>query len=102
MPIAKIAAVAALLGAGLILGGCVEVPVHLSDDFGVSVKQDVAAHIADPDAHYTGDPAPGATGTRVEMAQDRYNKGKVTPPASTSTSSASTGGGSGGSGGSPQ
>src|SRR5438034_3038135 len=93
MPFAKHAAVAALLGAGLLLSGCAETQAHLSDDFGIAVKQDVAAQIADPDARYVGDPAPGSSGSRVGSAQARYKSGRVLRPASTSTSSSSSGGG---------
>lgn len=88
-------------GAVFALGGCTETRLRLSPDFGESVKQDVMAQTADPDAHYDGVPGPGSSGQRAASAQDRYNKGQVTPPAATSTSSATAGGGgSGGQGGS--
>ncbi|WP_374575611.1 hypothetical protein [Phenylobacterium sp.] len=68
--------------AGLGLSGCVTAPEHLTSDFGVALRQDLAAQIADPDARYTGDPAPGSDGARVGLAQDRYAKGKVVAPTS--------------------
>ncbi len=78
------------LGAALALSGCVQ--THLGQDFGVAIHQDIAAQVADPDAHYVGSPAPGSDGSRVALAQDRYQKGKVTPPVATaSTIGASTG-----------
>lgn len=83
----------ALLG----LGGCVESQVYLSPDYGQAVRQDVAAQIADPDAHYKGVPRPGSDPARVALAQDRYVKGKVIEPATTSTSSAVSNSGGGGS-----
>ena len=94
--------VAVLLAAGA-LGGCYS-QTRLSPDFGVAVRQDVSASIADPDAHYAGVPQPGSSPERVSLAQRRYATGRVIPPASTGTSSASTGGGGdsgGGGGGAP-
>ncbi len=88
-----------VIGAAFALGGCTETRLRLSPDFGEAVKQDIIAQTADPDARYDGVPGAGSSGQRTAAAQDRYNKGQVTPPASTSTSSA-TAGGSGGQGGS--
>ena len=76
--------------------------MRLAPDFGVAVRQDVAAQIADPDAQYAGVPAPASDGTRAGLALTRYKTGKVIQPVSTSTSQVSTGGGSGGGGGGPQ
>jgi hypothetical protein len=86
-----------LLAAGG-LSGC-ESDLRISKDYGVAVRQDVAAQIADPDAHYTGVPQPGSDSTKVASAQQRYVSGHVIQPASTSTSTVSTGGGGGGGGG---
>lgn len=83
--VAKIAVLAVLaLGADMVLSGCVQ--EHLSQDFGAAVRQDIAAQISDPDAHYVGTPAPGSGGSRVALAQDRYQKGKVIPPAAATAS----------------
>jgi hypothetical protein len=101
MRYAKRAAIAALLGAASLLSGCVTPVEHLGYDFGSAVKEDALAQVADPDAHYTGDPAPGAIGTRVGLAQDHYNTGTVIKPVSTSTQSGG-GGGGGSSGSSPR
>src|ERR1700692_4352932 len=98
--LAKSLIVAAVVGAAMATSGCVQSRMNLSDDYGQSLRQHVAAQVADPDARYGGLPAPGAHGHRVGLALDRYNRNAVTPPASTSTSSAG-GGGSGGSGGPP-
>ena len=101
---ARFAAVAATVGAGLLLASCEESHLRLSPDFGVAVRQDVAGQIADPDARYAGVPAPASDGSRVGLAQARYKADRVIQPASTSTSqvSAGGGGGSGGGGGGPQ
>jgi hypothetical protein len=94
-----IATLSAVLGASLLLGGCMS---RLRDqaDFGDAARQDRAAQIADPDAHYAGVPGPGANGLRVDAAQERYVKGTVIQPAQTQTSSAMAGSGSSGGSGS--
>jgi hypothetical protein len=84
MRFAKLAPVSAVLG--LALGGCMVSQPHLSSDFGSAVRQDVMAQIADPDARYKGDPAPGSDGARVGAAQERYRTGKVIPPAASGAS----------------
>jgi hypothetical protein len=89
--------VAVLLAAGA-LGGCYS-QTRLSPDYGVAVRQNVTAAIADPDARYTGDPQPGSNTERVSIAQRRYVAGRVIPPAATTTSSVTSGGGGGDSGG---
>jgi len=72
----------------------------LSDDFGVAERQDLAAQVADPDARYRGIPTPGSNGIRQGIAQSRYVRDAVIPPATTSTSSIPvTGGGGDNSGG---
>jgi hypothetical protein len=90
-------AVAALLLSGL--GGCVESRLRQSNDFGVAVRQDVAAQIADPDAQYRGNPAPASDGERAAVATTRYSHDAVTPPvaASTQTAVGSAGASAGGS-----
>jgi hypothetical protein len=80
------------LGVSLLLGGCVQSRLRDQADFGESVRQDRAAQIADPDAHYAGVPGPGSNGLRVDAAQERYVKGAVIQPAQTQTSSVSAGG----------
>lgn len=91
----RLIAVAALLAGAATLGGCIET-TRLSPDYGEAVRQNVAAQVADPDAHYAGTPAPGSNGARVGLAQDRYEKGKVIPPSDTGASSITVGGSSGG------
>lgn len=80
----------ASLAAGLLLSACTQSSLRLQPDFGVAVRQDLAAQIADPDAHYTGVPAPGSDGSRVSLAQTRYQTGNVIPPAAISSNSSST------------
>jgi hypothetical protein len=97
---ARSLAVVGLCGAAASLSACAVSRMHLSDDSGVAVRQDIVAQVADPDAMYKGLPAPGAQGLRVDAAQGRYDSGQVIEPASTSTSTVRVGGGQGGNGGS--
>jgi hypothetical protein len=64
--------------------------MRISPDFGTAVQQDVAAQIADPDARYAGTPAPGSDGTRVGLAQGRYQTDTVIQPSTTTASGASS------------
>jgi hypothetical protein len=90
--ITRAALVTLVVGLGLGLSACTESRLHLSDDFGSAVRQDLVAQIADPDATYRGLPVPGGSGERVALAQRRYVTGKVIPPMATTTSSISLGG----------
>lgn len=82
MSLPKSLLIPALLALGL--SGCVESRVHLSQDFGLAVRQNEVAQIADPDARYPADPI--ADGARVGLAQQRYRTGLTIPPATTSAS----------------
>jgi hypothetical protein len=94
---------AAVIAASLLAAGCADSRMHLSDDFGAAYKQDTMAQIANPDAKYKGDPAPGSNGVRVAAGQDRYVNGKVIAPEAARAANVPTGGaGSAGSGSSPQ
>ena len=96
----RVVALGAAIGGAVLLGACAESRLRLSNDYGEAVRQDAAAQIADPDAHYAGTPAPGSNGQRVELAQKRYVTGKVLrPPAAGTTATLNTGGGGGGGGG---
>jgi len=81
--------IAAMLG----LSACaaqspVESEMRMSPDFGDAVRENLAAQIADPDPHYAGTVAPGASdGARIDLAQTRYQKNQVIPPSSTTASS---------------
>ena len=83
------------------LSACAQSSLRISPDFGNAVHQDLAAQIADPDAHYEGVPAPGSAASRVGLAQKRYNANQVIQPSSTTASSKASigqvdnGGGSG-------
>jgi type IV pilus biogenesis protein CpaD/CtpE len=92
---ARLARPAAVIGAALALSGCIESTLRIEPDFGVAVRQDAAAQIADPDAHYSGRPAPASDGSRTAIAQTRYRTDKVTPPPAPSTSQGGGGGGGG-------
>ena len=63
---------------------------RLSPDFGVAIRQDQAAQIANPDARYTGIPAPGSNGPRNALAESRYERNEVIPPTSLSSTVAIT------------
>jgi type IV pilus biogenesis protein CpaD/CtpE len=96
MSLAKIMMLTVALGG---LAGCVQSQKTLGSDFGVAVRQDVAAQIADPDARYPADTS--TDGARVGLAQDRYRTGKSIQP---STGTMTVGGSTGGAGasGAPQ
>src|SRR5437660_6022539 len=80
--------VAVAVLACLALSACAQSSLRLNPDFGRAVRQDVAAQIADPDAHYEGTPAPGSRGDRVELAQKRYQNNQVIQPSTTTASGA--------------
>ena len=95
--IARFAGAAAIVGAAIALSGCItESHLRLAPDFGVAVRQDVAAQIADPDARYAGVPSPAGNGPRMAHAVQRYEQGSVIQPATGGTSSGGGGGGGGG------
>jgi hypothetical protein len=79
-----------IAGLGLGLTACAQSQMRLSPDFGDAVNSDTVAQIADPDAHYAGIPAPGASGDRVDLAQTRYGKDQVIQPTSITASSAAS------------
>jgi hypothetical protein len=79
---------AACVGATLI-SACASY-ARLSPDFGVAVRQDEAAQIANPEARYVGVPAPGSNGQRSELAQTRYVRGQVTEPVAIGAASAAS------------
>ena len=81
------------------LSGCNQSSLRINPDFGRAVRQDVAAQIADPDAHYEGTPAPGSSGPRVGLAQKRYDSNTVVQPSTTTASSRTSVGGSADNGG---
>jgi hypothetical protein len=91
-----------LAGAGVLLASCADEGgldrEWRSMDFGRAVHEDMAAQIADPDAAYKGPPPP-ANGARTELAQKRYEAGKVIQPNAPSSLAQITGGGGGGGGG---
>jgi hypothetical protein len=73
---ARLAVCLAVLG----LSGCTQSTLRMAPEFGAAVRQDEAAQIADPDARYTGTPAPGSKGQRVGLAQKRYDTNQVVQP----------------------
>ena len=81
--------IATMLG----LSACAQNPtqseMRMSPDFGDAVRENLAAQIADPDPHYVGTIAPGASdGARIDLAQTRYQKNQVIQPSTTTASSA--------------
>ena len=83
----KLGTLAGCLTLALALSACAQSTLRLSPDFGNAVRQDLAAQIADPDARYMGVPDPGANGLRTGLAQQRYDRNQVIPPATTGTTS---------------
>jgi hypothetical protein len=82
-----------VLAPALFLGGCIQSELFMSPDFGVALRQDLAAQIAEPDARYAGTPAPGADGARAALAQSRYqNNNVIQPTTMTASGYAATGG----------
>ena len=74
------------------LVGCVQATT-VNPDFGVALRQNVAAQIADPAPRYDRTNPPASDGPRTALAQDRYQKGTVIAPQIETTSSAAGGGG---------
>ena len=79
-----------LSGIALVLSGCANTPydksrLRLADDFGVAVRQNIAAQIADPDAHYQGTVTPGTDGTIADVNGTRYLLHGVPQPGAQST-----------------
>ena len=92
----KIARPTLIIAAALGLSACAQNPtqseMRMSPDFGDAVRENLAAQIADPDAHYVGTLAPGASdGARIDLAQTRYQQNQVIQPSSTTASSRTTG-----------
>jgi len=73
------------------LTGCVQATT-VDPEFGVAVRQNIAAQIADPAPHYERDLPAASDGPRTALAQQRYQKGQVIPPETTSTSTVGSGG----------
>ena len=93
------------------LTACQQSSLRLDPEFGSAVRQDVAAQIADPDAHYEGIVTPGSAGRRVGLAQKHYDANQVIQPSTTTATTgarsgfdngSSGGGGAGASGGASQ
>lgn len=68
------------------LTGCVQGNT-VNPDFGVAVRQNIAAQIADPAPRYARTEPPASDGARTALAQQRYQKGTVIQPQLESTSS---------------
>lgn len=68
----------------LALAACAPQPT-ISPDFGASVRHNMAAQIINPEPRPAEAP-PGQDGARAQSAIERYRAGKVTKPASMSTS----------------
>jgi uncharacterized membrane protein YgcG len=94
MTAAKLGCLILCVGA-LALTGCTQSVLRLSPDFGVALRQDTKAQIADPDAHYVGTPAPGSNGQRAALAQQRYDQNQVVQPTQPATSSSNSSGNQG-------
>ena len=87
-----------ILFAGFLLTSCAHEagtrdmdPTDYRSAFGQSVRQNIAAQIANPEAPASD--AVTADGSRVTAAQQRYKADKVESPARTNTLRSGTGGG---------
>jgi hypothetical protein len=69
----------------MLVSGC-QSHIALSPDFGNATREDQAAQIANPNAHYAGYPQPGYDGQRAALGEKRYVTGKVIKPTVSSTS----------------
>ncbi|MES2255428.1 MAG: hypothetical protein V4559_10335 [Pseudomonadota bacterium] len=100
----KIARPILIAAAALGLCACAQNPtqseMRMSPDFGDALRENFAAQIADPDAHYAGTLAPGtSSGARIDLAQTRYQQNQVIQPSSTTASGQRSGGADNGSAG---
>ena len=87
----------ALLTIGLTalgLSGCVQGNT-VDPDFGVALRQNIAAQVADPAPRYLRADPPASDGARTALAQTRYEKGTVIAPVLQGTSTITSGGGGG-------
>ena len=75
------------------LAGCVQGNT-VNPDFGVALRQNIAAQVADPAPRYDRTNPPASDGKRTALAQDRYQKGQVIQPQAEATSSAVSSGAS--------
>lgn len=82
---------APLLLLALALSGCTPNDVTL----GGALKHNIAMQTVDPEPHYPGDIAPGASGAHGAKAIERYRKGEVKETVAIKTTSGSSGSGSG-------
>lgn len=97
-------ALTAVAGAACLLGGCAadsrsgNGPFTDSQfsDFGRSVRQDIAAQIADPDPAWKKDPSPASSGRRASLAQKRYQANSVLKSTTSTTTIGAQGSETGG------
>jgi type IV pilus biogenesis protein CpaD/CtpE len=68
------------------LAGCVQGNT-VDPDFGVALRQNIAAQIADPAPRYVNAEPAASDGARTALAQQRYQKGTVIQPQAEATSS---------------
>lgn len=78
--------------AALGLCGCAQQANMVDPDFGVALRQNIAAQVADPAPRYVRAEPPASDGSRTALAQQRYQKGQVIVPQAESTSSVGGGG----------
>lgn len=88
----------AALAAVVALSGCADARRDLSPGFGATVRANLAAQIADPEARYDRVRQPGGDGVRAALAASRYGKNQVIQPAQAATSSIESKGGAKGPG----
>ena len=73
------------------LSACVQATT-VDPEFGVALRQNIAAQVADPAPRYERTAPPASDGPRTALAQQRYEKGDVIQPAATATTNVAGGG----------
>jgi type IV pilus biogenesis protein CpaD/CtpE len=86
----------AVAAAGALLTGCVSPQHPLEADYGVALRSNFAAQVADPEPRYVRELEPASSGARAATASLRYKHGQVIQPVAQTTSEVggSSGGGS--------
>ena len=84
---------AALLAPAALLAACASSSPQWDARFGASVRDAIAAQVANPAAARNQDPVAGLDGKAARAALERYEQSFSTPPAAPPPMSISTGGG---------
>lgn len=83
----------AILAFSTLLVGCENNNVGISDSFGNAVRQNMAAHIINPEPILDTQTVPDTDGARAAAAAERYRSGDTTEVEEITTSNTGSGGG---------